>query len=637
MNLQSRALGRQTILFLLAAGSSMTLFLCSYQFDNKYAAGTNQPIGGVLFSSQEGVSWLINGWQYYEDRLLTPEDFFEDPPLPDRYVSIGQYPTMNHPGHPDNHGSASYRLLLSLPDEPQSYTLELPEIYSSYCLYINNRLMAYCGDPRPADYKARLCSKSLTFEASGDTSLLISVSDWNYLYSGMVYPPAFGSPDAVSQVLDIRYTWYMFLLSLAFILGCFQFGLSFLFKNRKALYSALVCFCFCGMVLTPPLHRLYTTQIAPLYNLELFCRYGIYGFSVLLITKMCGKKDRLSVYFVLPASLFPWAAAIMPSAASWITPSGIHAFSYAAAGYKVLCCIWMLYMIFTEGQRSICRKSSFFLLTGAVSLASSLAADRLLPMFEPICFGWFSEQAGFIFCICVSLSLLSDSLEYYRRQIQIKQEREQMALQIRMQKEHYRQTTKQMESIRIMHHDIRHHLTKLSLLLSEGKYAESLHYLESLSRNTDKAAPLSFCRLYEVDVLLRYYFTLAEKDRITVYIQADVPDSLGVAEDDLSVIIGNLFENALEASRKIPVGNRSISFVLLHKNGTLIIKVSNYFSGNLISSGDGYYSAGNPGRKGLGIPSVKAMVEKYDGNVWIDTEGDGDIRMFIIQAFLLCP
>ena len=84
-----------TRLFILVLSflCSMGLFTLVYRLDNKYRLQTPQPINGILFYEPEQfpVVYLINGWEYYRQKLLTPEDFQEDAPLPDDYIFIGQY------------------------------------------------------------------------------------------------------------------------------------------------------------------------------------------------------------------------------------------------------------------------------------------------------------------------------------------------------------------------------------------------------------------------------------------------------------------------------------------------------------------------------------------------------------------
>ena len=121
MNNRLTQLGKRLLLLTITFFLTMGLFTAAYRFDNKYTTQSVQPINGILFYTPEKTDpvYLINGWEYYQGRLLTPENFISDLPLPDNYVYIGQYSGMES-GNPEAspHGSATYRLTLSLPETP---------------------------------------------------------------------------------------------------------------------------------------------------------------------------------------------------------------------------------------------------------------------------------------------------------------------------------------------------------------------------------------------------------------------------------------------------------------------------------------------------------------------------------------
>ena len=94
-------------------------------------------------------------------------------------------------------------LWLSLPAE-QSYTLELPEIFSACRLYVDDQLVLTLGDPDPAHYIPRIQERLITFTSTGMTRLILCVSDYSHYYSGMVYPPAFGPSHNVELYHNLR-------------------------------------------------------------------------------------------------------------------------------------------------------------------------------------------------------------------------------------------------------------------------------------------------------------------------------------------------------------------------------------------------------------------------------------------------
>jgi len=170
-----RAAGKSGFLLFMAGAVafSLALFWACYNLDNKYTAGGPQPERGVLVLSEaqlekHPVVFLVHGWEIYRDRLLAPEDFAAGTGglSPDEFVFIGQYGGFEA-GNPERspHGSATYRLTIGIPSEPAAYTLELPEIYSAYTLYINGVKAHQFGEPNPAHYRPETGMTSVSFLA----------------------------------------------------------------------------------------------------------------------------------------------------------------------------------------------------------------------------------------------------------------------------------------------------------------------------------------------------------------------------------------------------------------------------------------------------------------------------------------
>lgn len=623
MKTKKRILIQSAILALVFL-CSMGLFTLSYRYDNKYQLPSPQPINGIFFYPEEADKpvYLINGWQYYQGKLLTPENIKNASIPADGYLAIGQYPGMEAgDASASPHGSMTYRLVLCLSDTPASYMLELPEIYSAYRLYIGDQLAASLGSPEPETYSPALRSGSITFTASGDVSLLLAVSDWSHLYSGLVYPPAFGEPQAVQSLLDQKFAWSLAVTVLALLLGFFQLSLSVLLKNRRTLLSGLLCTAFAVSVSTTAVHRLFTTGIMPYYNLEIFCRYALYGLAALLVMELCGSKNRVQKIISMLAAVFPFIALAVSLAAPSLSYSQMVLFSRAAGAYKLLTAAWLIGTVFYAGIHTGQTANTSVLLSGICIFASSLAADRLYPVFEPMRFGWFSETAGFLFVLILSLLMLRESAMAYRNQFLLTQQKRNLETQITMQKKHYAELADQIEAVRTMRHDIRHHFSQMSLLLSEENLGGARHYLEKLTQGTLTASPLSFCEAYYVDVLLRYYYSKAQELAIPVTIDAYLPSNPGIPEDDLCVILGNLLENGLEACAAVPLGLRFLTVNLSKKNHALAIKISNSYMGQLVPDGETFVSTKEDKNSlhGIGLSSVRQTVEKYSGDVWFQT------------------
>ena len=102
--------------------------------------------------------------------------------------------------------------------------------------------------------------------------------------------------------------------------------------------------------------------------------------------------------------------------------------------------------------------------------------------------------------------------------------------------------------------------------------------------------------------------------------------------EDLCVVLGNMLDNAIEASEKVTDRWINVS-IGLRKNG-LVIVVENSFDGiikknihgNIISIKE------NKEHHGYGLKSIRKTVEKYDGELVVEIRGN----IFRAVAFMTC-
>jgi hypothetical protein CLOSPO_01726 len=103
---------------------------------------------------------------------------------------------------------------------------------------------------------------------------------------------------------------------------------------------------------------------------------------------------------------------------------------------------------------------------------------------------------------------------------------------------------------------------------------------------------------------------------------------------DITVILGNLLDNALRAIKEV---NEHGEESMLHLNlnytkGRLILRIENsYLNVNLVQ---GNFLTTKKDKKGhgLGLESVKEVLSKYDGVLQITC----DKGVFIVEAVLYC-
>lgn len=169
--------------------------------------------------------------------------------------------------------------------------------------------------------------------------------------------------------------------------------------------------------------------------------------------------------------------------------------------------------------------------------------------------------------------------------------------------------------IRGWRHDYHNHIQTLKAYrkLEENKKLDD--YLISLDADLTSIDSLIKSGNVMVDAILNSKLSLAKSRKININAKATVPSELSVSEIDLCVIIGNLLDNAMEASLKLD--NEAARYIRIYidiKREQLYISVTNT-SGGSVSKQNGRYLTAKGGNHGFGLMRVDRLVDKYEGYI----------------------
>lgn len=625
----------------LAALGSALLFALCYARDNQYTAAGPQASSGVLMLSEEDLRehplvYLTAGWELYQGKLLTPEDFAAGSILPDAYVLVGRYGGSEGRADSRNslHGSATYRLSIVLPPQTESYLLEVPEIASAYRLYINGEEMAGTGRPEAGGYRAETGYRKVFVRCAGRMEVIVAAADDGPFDSGMVHPPAFGRVQAVEALLNIRFGLRFAGAALSAGMGLFHLGIWLLLQRHRSgadclplLYGAL-CLSFALCICDPVVKTLTAT------GRGWHVWKGLAFPAALLLatavqSRVCGLRGwPAKAMTALGALVCGWAA---------VRPLMFHggmnrmmAHSAVLTAYAWMTALFLL----IASVVGVCSGSfgSEILLAGAVALGTALVMDRLLPLFEPMRLGRFVELAGGFFVLCAGAVLTVEIAEQFHLRLQLEARMEQVTHMLEAQKAYYPEILRKEEDLRQIRHDFHHHMAVIRELAAAGDSARLLAYAESLGERISPQGSAAYCKHYVIDMLLRIYAGLAAAQQTEFAAEASLPGTLPFADVDLCVVLGNLLENALEASQAVPREHRRIAVGIRCRRNHFGLMVENTFDGVMRKRGSRLLSRKRGGQEGIGLWSVRAVCQSYGGSAeWEIKENN------VFRAELLLP
>lgn len=88
--------------------------------------------------------YLTDGWSFYQDKLLSPDEIENH--TPDAYFYIGRYGGFDLGDREASpHGKGTYRTVILTEGHEQEYGLELTPVYSRWRLWVNGKLKQSVG------------------------------------------------------------------------------------------------------------------------------------------------------------------------------------------------------------------------------------------------------------------------------------------------------------------------------------------------------------------------------------------------------------------------------------------------------------------------------------------------------------
>lgn len=184
---------------------------------------------------------------------------------------------------------------------------------------------------------------------------------------------------------------------------------------------------------------------------------------------------------------------------------------------------------------------------------------------------------------------------------------------------------------RKIRHDMKNHLIGLRSLIKEGDVQRAENYLDGLLDDIEIVEEKICSGNVVVDTLVNAKYTLAKKMHIKTDIQVCIPNEFKFQDKHLMVILGNIIDNAIEASMKLPEEERYIKLIILYQKKMFNILIINNYNGRTRKNRWGEFITTKEEQvyHGLGLSAIKQAIDYYNGEVKI-TEKNGKFQVSIL-------
>ena len=178
---------------------------------------------------------------------------------------------------------------------------------------------------------------------------------------------------------------------------------------------------------------------------------------------------------------------------------------------------------------------------------------------------------------------------------------------------HYREVENMYRQIRGWRHDYRNHIQMMKVLAANGDMDALKVYLDELDTDLNTVDTVVKTGNPMADAILNSKISLARSRNIPTQVDAHIPVKLKMSELDLCCIIGNLFDNAMEASMALPEEKRLVRVYMDMKGTQLYISFTNFTAAKKLNKvGKGFKTSKGEGH-GFGLVRMDDIVSRYDG------------------------
>lgn len=182
---------------------------------------------------------------------------------------------------------------------------------------------------------------------------------------------------------------------------------------------------------------------------------------------------------------------------------------------------------------------------------------------------------------------------------------------------YYAQLEERDIEIRKFRHDYKNHVRGILYYIAEANYEELKKYAETISEETESYNIVFDVGHNYINAILNHFYADAKKENISIEVTGSVENAKRVDDYDWSIIIPNMLNNAIEATRNVEDENRVVKVTFKNNREKVIVSVANPVKEavDLTMLESVKTTKSDRLNHGYGMKNIKKSVEKYHGDM----------------------
>lgn len=286
--------------------------------------------------------------------------------------------------------------------------------------------------------------------------------------------------------------------------------------------------------------------------------------------------------------------------------------------------MWMILRTYFNKHAKMTRKEMLMLMLPSFEGLAGYEIMQYYRIFYIGKMGGLPEHVDLLVCLYYTISVITIIvfIVLYQK-IRAKQEEklqtELLAAQIDNIQRHITQVEDLYRNIRSIRHDMTNHILTLERLYAENQPKEAGKYSAELKAALTAATEEIKSGNPVTDVILQEQKVQAEKKKIQFRSDFHYPADSAINAFDISVILNNALQNAIENAEKTQAPCLSVRSY--RRNNAYMIEIRNSFRGTLqwdAESGLPITSKCEKDGHGYGLSNIRKVARKYSGDLAID-------------------
>lgn len=293
---------------------------------------------------------------------------------------------------------------------------------------------------------------------------------------------------------------------------------------------------------------------------------------------------------------------------------------------KIILFLWVTYYVQRKSKNSlaISIKTNRLLLFKIATLVTMMVFITILVLNIYITIDHVpSEVNPFVYLAVLSFAVVCILLvNVYEGILRESEEQMKQSLLIQQKEKEYKynqELAATVDSIRAIKHDMSNHLSVISGYIQCDKYEKAKSYIHNLCQPIEAMNDLLYIDHPVISSILYVKSILAKKNNIRLDIDLDLEVDVKIKDMDLTTLLGNIVDNAIEACENVSTENKKISLKISTVKGYFLVDCINTMNPEKVNYEEKQFLTTKEDtiNHGIGLKNIKSVVDHYDGDMKI--------------------